>query len=347
MIAPRPRRRATFAPLVVALGVLLGAPGARAQSTAMAPARQVAPWSRGVTLAQRDAARQLFSEASAHHAAGLFQQASEEYRAAVQLWPHPIIHYNLALAQLVLDQLLEADEHLARALEYGLSGLAYDLAKFEYAKRKRVELGRLFATVQVTCRIEGAKIFVDREPVLTVERGKPPTVWKRIRVDKQPVHEFVAEMPGGDVVLEWHAVAPGELVRVELQERKEPRWPWLTWQPAAVVAVGVQLAVAGGALEWSAYASYRKWRQVLGGGGCNRCDPSDYDHLLDRGNTRRALGIASLGVAGVALVAGGVAAYLNRPVPRRLRSGGRGGKKLSFAPLVAPGLGGAAVVGRF
>jgi tetratricopeptide (TPR) repeat protein len=349
VIAPRRRvaapRAASLAALLVGLGVLLSAASSRAQSSAASPRRPAAPWERGVTQKQKQTAWQLFSKAIAHHLDRQFDQALEEYRQALRLWPHPVIHYNLGLAQIGLDQLLDADEHLERALAYGPPGLNNDLVRFEHARQKRAELGRMIATVQVTCRIEGAKILVDREHVLTVERGKPPTVWKRIRVDKQPVHEFVAELPGGEVVLEWHAVEPGEPLRVELQERKEPRWPWLTWQPAAVMAVGVQLAVAGGTLEWSAYASYRKYKQEVG--RCDRCRTSDYDHLLDRGNTRRALGIASLGVAGVALVAGGVAAYLNRPVPRRLRSGGRGGKPLSLAPLVGPGLGGAAVVGRF
>jgi len=63
------------------------------------------------------------------------------------------------------------------------------------------------------------------------------------------------------------------------------------------------------------------------------------------------------GVAGAAIVTGGVLLYLNRRVSyqittdeyrmEELRKQRAQQKSVSFAPLVGPGVGGAAVMGRF
>jgi len=336
-----PPRGASIAALLLGLCILLAAGPARGK-----PAPP-APWDLGVTPEQQTLARQLFRDATTHHYAGLFGQAAEEYRRAVQAWPHPIIHYNLALAQIALDQLVEADEHLEKALEHGLDGLAGDLQKFEYATQKRAALGRRLATVAVTCRIAGARVSIDKEYVFTVEHGMPRTVKRRIRVDPQAVHQFSAELPDGEVVIVRRAIGPGETVPIAVEEQLEHRRPWkaMTWQPWAVLAVGVQLGVAGGVLEWSAQRRYEKHDRAVA--QCPTCDPKAFAPLRERGDLQRTLGIVSYGLAGVALVTGGLAAYLNRPVARRIKHDSRARKQLSLSPLVAPDGGGALVMGSF
>ncbi|HWN68690.1 MAG TPA: hypothetical protein VNM90_13730, partial [Haliangium sp.] len=66
------------------------------------------PWVEGVPLEQRRQAYALFIEGNAIIKNGLFAKAAEKYKAALDLWEHPAFHYNLGIAQMNLDQIIDA-----------------------------------------------------------------------------------------------------------------------------------------------------------------------------------------------------------------------------------------------
>src|SRR5690606_17313490 len=123
------------------------------------------PWSRGVSMAQRQEARALFREGNRLLQVPLFAQAAEEYLAAIALWPHPAFHYHLAIAQLNLVQSIEAYESLGQAMQYGRDALGereHRQAQ-EYLRRLEKQLGR----VVVICDEPGAEVTLDGRHLLT------------------------------------------------------------------------------------------------------------------------------------------------------------------------------------
>jgi tetratricopeptide (TPR) repeat protein/predicted Ser/Thr protein kinase len=138
--SPRRWRRALIvagAGLVVATGVFVvawesrgGAPKAAAGSAAAGsaaagsaagsaarPDDENGVWSLGVSEEQQARGRQQFAVGNEHLKLGEYDKAIAAYQDALRDWPHPSIHYNLAITYLSLnrakDALLEFDAALA------------------------------------------------------------------------------------------------------------------------------------------------------------------------------------------------------------------------------------------
>src|SRR2546423_895823 len=62
------------------------------------------PWAAGVQPTEQRAALQMFHDGNVFLNDGLFAKAGDKYKEALKHWDHPAIHYNLALAQMNLDQ---------------------------------------------------------------------------------------------------------------------------------------------------------------------------------------------------------------------------------------------------
>ena len=78
------------------------------------------PWYRGVSQADRAQAGELFARGATLHKRKQFAEAIVEYRAALQHWDNPDIHFNLVQAHIELEQPLEAHASLVQATRYGL-----------------------------------------------------------------------------------------------------------------------------------------------------------------------------------------------------------------------------------
>src|SRR3954466_15049354 len=98
------------------------------------------PWNRGVAVATRSQAREVFLEGNRLFKIPLFSQAVEKYGEALDKWKHPAFYFNLAIAELNLGQYLEARDHLVRAMAYGADPLRAD--RFDEAKKQLVEVER-------------------------------------------------------------------------------------------------------------------------------------------------------------------------------------------------------------
>jgi hypothetical protein len=355
--------------LIVGLGLMLSLGIARADRPKVGDEKplektQQAPWDRGVTQEQMEAAAIIFDEANRHLDASLPAKAADKYREALKLWAHPMVHYNLALALIDLKQPVEVAEHLEKAIEHGVEGLAGQQEKLDQARRLlEFTLGQL-AYVEVSCQKEGAKVSIDGKHVFTAEKGKPNIFKGRVPVGK---HTFVAEKPGYATPVDAPFIGGRETFRIELKlytseelTRYRRRWD-RTWAPWAVIGGGALVGIVGGVMQYSASSSYQEFDDQVArctlDAGNGSCDASQFTDLRDSGDTKRTLGFVGYGLAGAAIVTGGVLVYLNRRVAyqittdeyrmEELRKQQAQQPSISIAPLVGPGVGGATVMGRF
>jgi len=317
------------------------------------------PWAVGVSQAQQQQALKLFREGNQHHNDGLFKKAVELYQEALKSWDHPAIHYNLALSLMNLDRPIDVETSLQKAIKYGPAPLAKD--KFDHAKEYLLLIQQQLATVEVICKKLGAKVSVDGREVFTVGPTGPNAFKSRVRIGK---HTFVAEKPGYNAEIEAPFIGPGETFRIELKlytaeelTRTKRRWD-ATWMPYAVIGGGIALGLAGGALQLSADSSYREFddavRRCSEAGGMNAgCEASaELADMRESGDTKRMLGYVGYGIAGAAVVTGAVLLYLNRSTTYQITADEykreqREQQKTAITPIVAPGMAGAMVYGRF
>jgi len=356
--------------LIVGLGVMLSIGVARADRPKVTDDKpldktQQYPWDRGVSTEQMQAAATAFDEANAQLDASLPSKAVDKYSEALKLWPHPMIHYNMALALIDLKRPVEVAEHLEKAIEYGVEGLNNQEEKLDQAKRLLEFTLDQLATIEVSCHKEGAKVSVDGKHVFTVEPGKPNVFRGRVPIGK---HTFVAEKPGYATPVDAPFIDKRETFRIELKlytseelTRYRRRWEQRTWLPWAVIGGGAVVGIVGGVLQLSASSSYSQFddkvARCTADSGNGSCDVSQFAGLREDGDTKRTLGYVGYGLAGAAIVTGGLLVYLNRRVAyqittdqyrmEELKKQQAQPKAISVAPLVGPGVGGAAVMGRF
>jgi hypothetical protein len=321
------------------------------------------PWAAGVTPENQKKALEMFREGNQAHNDGLFLKAVEIYRAALKFWDHPAIHYNMALSLTNLEKPIEVEAELQAAIKFGAGPL--EKGKFEHAKQSLLLIEQQLATIEVSCQKEGARVSIDNKEVFVVALGKPNVYKARVKIGK---HTFVAEKPGYATGLDAPFIGPGETFRIELKlytaeelTRYSRRWK-TKWVPYAVMGGGVVAGAVGFALARSAQGSYddfdtavKKCNEQLGpNGGCATND-ANLD-LRDSGDSKKTAAYIGYGIAGAAIVTGGVLLYLNRSQAYQISSDDyrreqlekeRTGKQVTVTPVVSPDMAGAMVFGRF
>lgn len=308
------------------------------------------PWAAGISQERQKAALLLFREGNSQLNDGLFARASETYRKALESWPHPAIHYNLALAQMNLDQPIEAFENFQKAIAFGDAPLQTD--KLEHAKEYMLLLEKQIAHIEVSCDKAGAKVSVDGKEVFIA----PGKFTQSVRIGR---HTFVADKKGYQTRINAPFIGPGEHFRIELKlytaeelTRFNRRWQ-ATWMPYAVLGGGVAVGLVGVALELAADSSYNDYDKAVT--ACNQnnmgCQTTTaITDLRDSGDQKKTLGYVAYGVAGAAVAAGALLAILNRPKAYQIRPEElqeEQEKKVSIKPILTPNLAGAMVQGKF
>jgi hypothetical protein len=319
---------------------------------------QARPWADGIPQDRQDTAVRLFGEGNGHLNDGIFTKAVESYKEALKSWDHPAIHYNLALALTKLDKPLEVEIHLTKAIAYGPTPLETP-DKFEHAKEYLGLNAKLLAWIDVSCDKIGAKVSIDGAEVFTVEAGKPNRYEGRVTIGK---HTVVAEKTGYNAQVDAPYIEPGQKFRIELKlytseelTRYTRRWK-ATWIPYVVLGGAVVFGGGAAAMNASAQSSFDNFDAAI-----KRCNEESSNAcesnaaLLDMkssGDTKRTMGYVFYGIAGAALVTGGILLYLNRETSYEItadqyRKELKAKKPVAVAPMVAPGTAGAMVFGRF
>jgi hypothetical protein len=306
--------------LLVALSL---AQNARADNT---------PWATGVPKLRQEQANALFAEANTMFEQGKHEPAAETYRAAIALWDHPMIRFNMAVTLIRLDQLVEAADALEAALRYGKTPFTPEL--YEQAiNYDRLLRGRV-GTIAVRCEQAGVQIFLDGKRWFTCAGDT------RVRV-LAGEHLLLAQK-SGMLTVSQPLFVTGEHVseHVLALQPLEPRlaYPTRRWIPWSVAGTGTVIGMVGLGVWFAGQNQMDRFEARHLQECANRCTeelderPALRD-MRDGAELRGTIGL-SLMVAGGAVALGGLvwATVLNRPV--------------SVAPTieVSPTQGGAAVV---
>lgn len=305
-----------------------------------------APWNQGVDMDRRRAARDVFRQANELARKRFFASAAAKYKQAIELWPHPAFAYNLALAQLQLDQIIEAHANLERALAHGPAPLT---GRYEQARQEIARIESELSPIEVTCAEPGAHVMLDGKIVFTA-----PGAYRG--VVRPGAHQIVATRRGLPPVVEQIVASPGERgsfaitfeypeVDVAITTRR-----WAAWKSYAVVSTGAALLMAGAALDWHSTRLFdehdRKLVELCPEGCMNA--PPGLDDRQARAESEQRFAVIAYAVGGTVLVTGAIMAYLGRErvhhervrqapnAPDTRTSAGASIGSTALVPLVSP-----------
>src|SRR3954465_1572782 len=108
-----------------------------------------APWAQGVTDEQKAQAKELLDAGNALLLDKKYVEALDKYTAAVAVWDHPAIRFNMVRCLIQLGRNLEAYDNLQLALKYDAAPLektVYDEA-LAYQKLLETQIG----DIKVSC----------------------------------------------------------------------------------------------------------------------------------------------------------------------------------------------------
>jgi len=260
-----------------------------------------APWSVGVTDAQKAEANRLLERGNARFLEKKFAEALALYREAVASWDHPAIRFNIVRCLIQLDRSAEAAENLQITLRYGNAPLEETVYTEALAYEKL--LAKQVGDVTIECRQPGVEVSLDGARVVSC----PGSQTRRLATGK---HQLLGA--GGGLL-----PRASEIVVIG----GETQTVGVTLDAVPVGGGGVRprtigkilLSSGGGLLAGSAGIGLWAWRSYRRQfpnhcldsttGGAPLCDASGADHL----NRARLVGdVATVmaGVGGVAVIAG-------------------------------------------
>lgn len=272
-------------------------------------------WYCGVSKSQQRSALALYREGNALFDDSLFLSAVKRYRAALEHWDHPSIHYNLMLALVALDRPVEAYESSAAALRHGSKALKRE--EYHRARDYQTLLRGRIAVLEVSCDEPGAVVSVDGKPLF-----KAPGRARALVLPGR--HEVVATKANYLTSHQTFLLMPDEPKQVHVSMLPADQamitvrhWPgWRSW---AVVGAGVGLSVLGAALERQASVDNHAYRTLFAK-ECfdpEGCELSDFSSALLERRKRyrryRRLGHGALAAGATSVLAGMVLVYLNWP----------------------------------
>lgn len=274
------------------------------------------PWNRGVSLEERAAARDLFLEGNRLARIPVFARAAEKYAIALRTWKHPALYFNLALAQINLDQEVDARENLERALVHGTEGLTP--AELQTAKEQLAEVTRRLGRIRVVCRTRGAEVTLDGIP-LFIGPGKYEG-WIKAKA-----HELTAKKAGYQAEARRVTIASGQRADIDvslvtLSQATDISRRWAAWKPWLVIGGGLSIAAAGGVMHSFSLRNFNQFDEEFSDLACAQshgCDGDEvsnalYDRLA-RARQQQAIALGGYIAGGVVLSTGLVLLYMNRP----------------------------------
>ena len=282
------------------------------------------PWAAGVAEADRARASAIFQEGVHTLGQPTPEAAIEKYREALAIWDHPVIRFNLIMALVRLDRIVEAADAFDTVLRFGQAPFTPQMWS-QLLDYKKLIFGRV-GEIEGTCTQDGAQLILDGQVwfacpgtrKLRVLAGEHIVTATHPNMSAKPEHLLVSH---GGVSTVHVDVLP--MNRAFTFERRFPVWlPW------TVLGAGVAGLAGGVVLALVAQDKMNDYDQAVASScavnGCDfqNPDPSQQD-LVDRLNEQRAsaeltneASVAVLAVAGVGVVAGIVLVVLNSPVRR-------------------------------
>jgi len=336
----------------------LGATAVRAQPPPTAaparkrPAPRPSPWHKGVSTENKTKALALYNVGNTFFAKSQWSAALVKYAAAVKLWDHPGIRYNMAKCLMEQKRYLEAHHSLKLALRFG----AAPLDPPRLFKEGRFLLGvleRLLARVRIVCPQAGVRVTLDGQ-LLFVGPGE-----KTRLMDPTQRHVVEATLTRHITLTRALAPLPGRLTVVTLRLMKlkktlvmKRRWArWIGW---TVLAAGVALAGGGvpllvdGNRSIAAYDDrFNLW--CTNAAGCLLSErPRELVKLWNRSVVNQALGAVFIVLGSAAITTGMTLIFLN--VPRAISPEGAPrpkSQRITLVPAIHRGGGSVTLAIRF
>ncbi len=293
--------------LVVALFSALGAlaPQAPAEST---------PWAQGVPVPTQDKANALFAEGNDLFGRQAHAPALEKYRAAIALWDHPLIRFNLAVTLIRLDRPLEAADELERALRYGETPFKKEL--YSQALDYQALLKGRVGYVEATCEQAGASVLLDGKPWFSC----PGTQKMRVMAGE---HALVGELSNyltssQRIIVGGGTTVTEEVKLVPLESAVILKYPYRRWIPYTITVTGLAVGLGGLGVWLLGRGQMTDFESAFARDcpmGCMK-DLSDRPLLRDvrdSAELKGTIGITMM-VTGSAVVIGGIVmTIMNRP----------------------------------
>ncbi len=191
-------------------------------------------------------ANALFQKGNRRFEKRQLDDAIRMYRRAYQLWPHPIILFNMAINLGFLSNPLDAAEMFHKVLSYKPGPISQE--RYNEASSLYRTLMKQLSTLKVSCKEPGAKVFVDgklfgRAPLARTVTLKPGRHLVSAKLKgKVPYTAELTLKAGyhGELTVELQAFQ--DVVRTRIVKR----YHW--WIPAAVTAGAVVAVAVGGGL---------------------------------------------------------------------------------------------------
>jgi hypothetical protein len=294
------------------------------------------PWVEGVPLEHRRQAYALFLEGNTIIKDGLFPRAVEKYKAALDLWEHPAFHYNLGIAQMNLDQIVDAYQRFQAARQHGPRPIGED--KYKQAQVYLNLLGNQLAEIEVICEEPDAEVVLDgkilfrgpgRQHVLVRPGGHRA---EAVKPGRLPDGRQLVLDPGSRKIV---TLAP----QLPLHLSTTRRWPQsLPW---AVAGAGVMALGGAGIMDQRSSTLFdrfdRGFDQLCPGAfGCmDQQISGELRAPLDHARTWQWAARATYVAGGLTVATSAALLYLNRErIVHERRPDGSG--RVSLNPMLMP-----------
>jgi hypothetical protein len=295
------------------------------------------PWTEGVPLDKRQRAYELFLEGNNDIKEGFFGKATDKYKEALAHWEHPAFHYNLGIAQMNLDQPIEAYDRFLAARKHGSRPLGKE--KYQLTQKYLDMLRKQLGEIEVICNEPGAEVAVNGKP-LFAGPGRQRIMVRpgghRVEASKRrfmPDVQQVVMNPGDSKHVTVAPQLPEHLLTVR-------RWP--QWIPWAVAGAGVVALAGASTMDWHSTRLFDQFDRDFGmqcPGTNNGCSDTEIPGPL-RVQLANAYGWqwaarTTYAVGGLTLAASAALIYLNRERVVRERIMDES-TIMSFSPMLMP-----------
>jgi hypothetical protein len=279
------------------------------------PARDDAPWAKGVSSERKAAAGKLLEAGNDLFVQNKHREALAKYQEAVASWDHPAIRFNMVRALIALDRPLEAYDSLEKALAYG-KGPLEDHVYREALNYKQLLEGQI-ASVAIKCTQVGVKISLDDDAGFLSCPGS-----RTVRT--RPGSHAIVGSQTGFLTQKLDLVAlPGtekvvEVTLLSLESATLTRSRWAAWKPWALAGGGAAVAGLGAFLEiradhWLGEYDNGVKAQCGGPAGCTAAQLGSLADLRSRGHLETTIAVPTMVVGGMALIGGIAGVIINRP----------------------------------
>lgn len=273
-------------------------------------------WETGVPQATREQANKLYAAGNELFLNKEYGQALEKYQAAVALWDHPLIRFNLVRTLINLDRPLEAAEALERAMRFGDD--PFDAEKYQAALELQSLLRGRVGNIEAQCAQDGVSLLLDGKPWFDC----PATKTQRVLAGE---HSLVGEKKGFATKSQRIVVGGGTTAKttIKLQSLDDAvvlEYPYPRWVPATIGGLGFALALGGLAYYASGRSQMDEFENDFASQCATGCEkaldlPEHRPLALERDSAKLkgTIGITMMITGGVAFVGGGGGFLVDKP----------------------------------